>query len=123
MFEVILEGEITLAAEASVSMLTIENITSSPGGTVVGVEAPATGNGYVMECNVVVNNTGNAGFAYAVSAASSMSEGEGDLYVYKSILSSNSQYGTSYCGRSTAGRLYIYHSKADDWGNGPWYVS
>jgi hypothetical protein len=88
------------------------NIDRSSGGEIIGVEKDEDGTGYVETCDIFVHNTGGGG-AYGVTADNATVAGSGDLHVKDCYL-----YGVDdgvpsrgYGGRSSAGELYVFHSR------------
>lgn len=110
-YDCVLSGDyVVLGDESLVASLSIVN-TANDANPLYGVinanyENPAS------LYNVVVDvQQSGSGNAYAVSASAAVSEGYGDIYVHYSYLYGSSTSGSGYAGRSTAGRLYIWHSR------------
>jgi len=107
----ILSGLITLSSGSTLTNLSVIR-TANDANALIGVEGPSNGTGYLYGCKVTCTQSG-AGAAYAVAANRGNALGQGDMKVYRCELAGTSVSGTGYCGMSSAGKLYIYHGRAD----------
>ena len=116
----ILSGLITLSSGSTLTNLSVIR-TANDANTLVGVGGPGTGTGYLYGCRVSVVQSG-AGAAYAVAANGGLYLSQGDVHVHRCELEATSA-GAAYCGLSSAGRLYVWHSKADVFTTDRWLVT
>lgn len=64
----------------------------------------------LWNCVIDVQQTG-AGNAYGISAHAGITENYGDIWVKYCHIYASSTGGSGYAGRSSAGRLYVWHSR------------
>jgi len=117
----ILSGLITLSSGSTLTNLSVIR-TANDANTLIGVGGPGTGTGYLYGCRVACTQSG-AGASYAVAARAGLSVNQGDIKIYRCELEATSVSGDGYCGISSAGRLYVYHSRADVFTTDRWLVS
>ena len=114
----ILTGQITLESGASLTNLTISR-TADSSNALYGVRGPGVTSVDILNCSISVAQAG-AGDAYAVYADRGTITDNGDIYLHYCTLSATSGSGSAYCGVSTAGRIYAYHTRADTFTTDRW---
>jgi len=117
----ILSGQITMGAGSSLTNLSVIR-TANDANTLYGVYGSGAGVSYLYGCKITCTQAG-AGAAYAVAASAGLSLNQGDIKIYRCELEATSGSGDGYCGLSTAGRLYVYHSRADVFTTDRWLVA
>lgn len=117
----ILSGLITMGAGSSLENLSVIR-TANDATTLIGVGGPPSGVAYLRNVRVSVTQSG-AGAAYAVAANAGLTIDNGDIHIHRSELEATSTGGAAYCGLSSYGRLYVWHSKADIFTTDRWLVS
>lgn len=103
-------GQVTLGDGAKLSHLTIANA-ANDANDLYGVQGPTSGTAYIDMCDISATQAG-AGNAYAVGAVNALYTGNGNIEVRRCKLNGTSVGGSGYAGRSTRGKLYVWHSIA-----------
>lgn len=107
----ILTGDyLVLGDECMVANLSLYNAANDANPLYGVINANYDSAATLWNCVIDVQQTG-AGNAYAISAHVATQENRGDIWVKYCHVYGSSTGGNGYAGRSTAGRLYVWHSR------------
>ena len=104
----ILTGEVTLGIETTLETCTVSRVVND-GNDLQGVIAPASGTGWIRDCDVLCDQNG-AGNAYALVV-----DNDGDIATWMCRVEADSAAGNGYAGYlpgATAGSCYMFGGRA-----------